>query len=88
MKAFLMTCRTLWHCEISNPLSAAAPGVGFRSDPCTDRFPFGKPQQAQVRRRVRAVSAPAPDSLPELSFPLELRFTRASRADADVPDAL
>jgi len=23
MKAFLMTCRTLWHCEISNPLSAA-----------------------------------------------------------------
>jgi hypothetical protein len=53
MKAFLMTCRTLWHCEISNPLSATAPGVGFRSDPCTDRFPFGKPQRAQVRRRVR-----------------------------------
>jgi hypothetical protein len=53
MKAFLMTCRTLWHCEISNPLSAAAPGVGFRSDPCTDRFPCGKPPKAQARRRVR-----------------------------------
>jgi hypothetical protein len=53
MKAFLMTCRTLWHCEISNPLSAATPGSGFRSDPCTDRFPRGKSQLAQVRRRVR-----------------------------------
>jgi hypothetical protein len=53
MKAFLMTCRTLWHCEISNPLSAAAPGFGFRSNPCTDRYPYIKPQPVQVRRRVR-----------------------------------
>jgi hypothetical protein len=53
MKAFLMTCRTLWHCEISNPLNAAAPGSGFRSDPCTDRYPFGKPLPVQTRHRVR-----------------------------------
>jgi hypothetical protein len=54
MKAWMLTCRTLWHCEISGSRSAALQESGFRARPCTDRYPCGKPQ-SQPRHWTRRV---------------------------------
>jgi len=81
---FPLSCRTLWHCEISRP---AAPG-SFRAGACAHRIRGGKPQQVPLRYRAGGVArqahAPCRTQLSVWPQPLRERAPRR-RAPAACP---
>jgi hypothetical protein len=54
MKAWMLTCRTLWHCEITNPRASALPAPGSRPRQCSGQA-GRKPVGAQARHWTRRV---------------------------------